>query len=54
MIDQIIDLLNVATAVVATCSAIAAMPPTPTDDSLVAKAYKVIDMLAINIGKAKE
>ena len=36
MIDQIIDLLNVATAVVATCSAIAAMTPTPTDDSLVA------------------
>ena len=54
MIDQLIDLLNVATAVVAACSAIAAMTPTPTDDSMVAKAYKVIELLAINVGKAKE
>ena len=54
MIEQIIDLLNVATAVVAACSAIAAMTPTPTDDSMVAKAYKVIELLAINVGKAKE
>ena len=52
--DQLIDLLNVATAVVAACSAIAAMTRTPTDDSMVAKAYKVVDMLAINIGKAKD
>ena len=54
MIDQLLDLLNITTAVVAACSAVAAMTPTPTDDSMVSKAYKVIDMLAINIGKAKE
>ena len=53
MID-LLDLLNIATAVVAACSAIAAMTPTPTDDSMVAKAYKIVDMLAINVGKAKE
>tara|TARA_B100000287_G_scaffold256315_1_gene240924 strand:+ start:387 stop:548 length:162 start_codon:yes stop_codon:yes gene_type:complete len=52
--DQLIDLLNIVTAIIAACSTIAALTPTPTDDSLVAKAYKVIDMLAINIGKAKE
>ena len=53
MIDQIIDLINLATAVVTTCSAIAALTPTPVDDSLVAKAYKIVDFLAINIGQAK-
>ena len=54
MIDQLIELLNIATAVVAACSAIAAMTPTPTDDSMAAKAYKIVDMLAINVCKAKE
>ena len=54
MIDQLIDLLNIVTAIVTSCSAIAALTPTPTDDSIVAKAYKVVDMLAINIGKAKD
>jgi len=52
--DQLIELFNIVTTVVAACSAIAALTPTPTDDSMVAKAYKVIDMLAINVGKAKE
>ena len=52
--DQLIELFNIVTAVVAACSAIAAVTPTQTDDSMVAKAYKVIDLLAINIGKAKE
>ena len=36
------------------CSAIAATTPTPVDDKLWAKCYKVIDVLALNIGKAKE
>ena len=54
MIDQIIELINVATAIVTTCSAIAAITPTPVDDSLVVKAYKIVDFLAINVGKAKE
>lgn len=54
MIDQLIDLINAATAVVAAASAICAFTPTPTDDNLVAKAYKVLEFLAININKAKE
>lgn len=42
------------TAIVAAASAIAALTPTPTDDSLVAKAYKIVDWLALNVGKAKD
>jgi len=52
--DQLLDIFNIVTTVVAACSAVAAVTPTPTDDSIVAKAYKIIDLLAINIGKAKD
>ena len=35
-------------------SIIAALTPTPKDDELVAKAYKFLDLIALNIGKAKQ
>lgn len=46
--------VNIATAVVALFSAIAATTKTPASNSTWAKAYKIIDFLAINIGKAKD
>ena len=49
----ITDLANIATAVIATASIIAALTPTPKDDAWIAKLYKFIDIMAINIGKAK-
>ena len=42
------------TAIVTISSIIAASTPTPKDDVWIDKLYKVIDMLAMNIGKAKE
>jgi hypothetical protein len=30
------------------------MTPTPADDTFVGKMYKVVDWLALNIGKAKD
>ena len=48
------QILSAATAVVAACSAIAALTPTPIDDGWVRKLYKVIDFLALNIGRAKQ
>ena len=50
----IVDLITIATAVVTAASAIAAVTPTPKDDIRVGKLYKLIDLLAMNIGKAKE
>ena len=50
----IIDIITIATAVVTAASAIAAVTPTPKDDIWVGKLYKLIDFLAMNIGKAKE
>lgn len=54
MIDQLLDLIHAATAIVASASAICAVTPTPKDDTVIAKAYAVLELLAINIGKAKE
>ena len=48
------NFLAVVAAIVATASAIAALTPTPKDDAVAAKAYKVLDWLALNVGKAKD
>ena len=49
--DQIISAL---TSIVTGASALAALTPTPKDDSIVGKLYKMVDFLALNIGKAKD
>jgi hypothetical protein len=43
----------VAATVISSASAIAAVTPTPKSGTALSKAYKVIDVLALNIGKAK-
>ena len=48
------EILAILTGAVALASAIAAMTPTPKDDGIVKKLYKLVDLLAINGGKAKE
>lgn len=48
------QILSAVTAVVAACSAIAALTPTPLDDGWVRKLYKIVDFLALNIGRAKQ
>jgi hypothetical protein len=47
-------LLTVAPVIIAAASAIAALTPTPADDVWVAKLYKVVDFLALNVGQAKD
>lgn len=47
------SLVTYATMIVTVASLIAASTPTPKDDEWIAKLYKFIDMLALNIGKAK-
>ena len=49
----ILDIVMTITIVVTVSSMIAAMTPTPKDDIWIGKLYKVIDLLALNIGKAK-
>ena len=38
----------------AAASAFAALTPTPAGNSFIGKMYKVVDWLALNIGKAKD
>ena len=52
--EIIFDIFNIVTAAVALASGIAAVTPTPKDDEWVAKAYKFLDMIALNVGLAKE
>ena len=54
IVANVDSLLLVLTSIVAAASAVAALTPTRKDDAFVAKAYKVIDWLAVNIGKAKD
>jgi len=51
---MIADLIMWITAIVTCSSIIAASTPTPKDDEWIGKLYKFIDLLALNIGKAKD
>ena len=48
------DIIMWVTTIVTVSSIIAASTPTPKDDGLIAKIYSAIDLLAINVGHAKE
>lgn len=54
LVSNVDSILLAVSAIVAAASAVAALTPTPSDDALAAKAYKVVDWLALNIGKAKD
>ena len=47
-------IMAIISGVIATASAIAAMTPTPKDDGIMKKVYKLVDLLALNVGKAKD
>tara|TARA_R110000796_G_scaffold246495_1_gene371321 strand:- start:476 stop:631 length:156 start_codon:yes stop_codon:yes gene_type:complete len=49
-----IDLIMWITTIVTVASIVAASTPTPKDDAWIGKLYKFVDLLALNIGKAKE
>ena len=54
LVSNVDSIIFALTSIVAAASALAALTPTPTDDGFVAKAYKVVDWLALNVGKAKD
>ena len=53
-ISTIIQIIQIIPWLVAIASLIAALTPTPSDDKIVGKLYKILDWFALNIGKAKE
>ena len=52
--DIVMSIVTWVTLIVTVSSLIAATTSTPKDDVWIGKIYKFIDMLALNIGKAKE
>ncbi len=49
--EQIIEII---TGVISCASIICAITPTPKDNAIMHTIYRFIEMLAINIGKAKQ
>ena len=52
--ETLLTIFNIATAAVALASAITAVTPTPKEDAMVAKAYKLLEYFALVVGKAKQ
>jgi hypothetical protein len=52
--NKLTEYLEVALAVHAAASLICALTPTKKDDDFLGKAYKVLEFLALNIGRAKQ
>lgn len=54
LVSNVDSIIAALTAIVAAASAVAALTPTPKDDTIIAKIYKIVDWLALNVGKAKD
>jgi len=54
IMDMLVNLVSIVTLIVTVASIVAASTPTPKDDEWIGKLYKMVDLLAINIGKAKD
>ena len=52
--EILINAITWITIIVTVASLIAASTPTPKDDVWIGKLYKLVDLLALNIGKAKQ
>ena len=53
-ISTVIQIIQIIPWLIAGASLIAALTPTPSDDKIIGKLYKVLDWFALNIGRAKE
>tara|TARA_R100000773_G_scaffold12244_1_gene11314 strand:- start:770 stop:946 length:177 start_codon:yes stop_codon:yes gene_type:complete len=52
--EYLVRWVQIVPWIVMSCSLIASLTPTPKDDVWVGKVYKVIDWLALNVGRAKD
>ena len=54
IVEWLIRLAQAIPFIVMAASLICALTPTPKDDQIVGKVYKILDWCALNVGKAKE
>ena len=52
--DFVLNIISVVTGIVCAASIICSLTPTPKDDQMIGKLYKLIEIAALNIGKAKD
>ena len=52
--DFILNIISVITGIVCAASIICSLTPTPKDDALIGRLYKIVEIAALNIGKAKD
>ena len=52
--DFVLNIISVVTGIVCAASIICSITPTPKDDALIGRLYKIVEIAALNIGKAKE
>jgi hypothetical protein len=52
--EKLSNYIEIALAIHAAASIICALTPTRKDDDFLGKAYKVLEFLALNIGRAKD
>jgi hypothetical protein len=53
MLTDIFMLIELIPQIIAIASMVCALTPTPKDDAILGKVYKILELLALNIGKAK-
>ena len=52
--DYVLNIISVVTGIVCAASIICRLTPTPKDDALIGRLYKIVEIAALNIGKAKD
>jgi hypothetical protein len=52
--EIITDIFSVVTGIVCAASIICSLTPTPKDDELIGRLYRILEIAALNIGKAKQ
>ena len=52
--DFILNIISVVTGIVCAASIICSLTPTPKDEELIGRLYKIVEIAALNIGKAKD
>ena len=52
--DFVFNIISGVTGIVCAASIICSLTPTPKDDALIGRLYKIVEIAALNIGKAKE
>ena len=52
--DFVLNIISVVTGIVCAASIICSLTPTPKDDALIGRLYKIVEIAALNIGKAKD